>query len=134
METERDEAARRLWEAVEQAAERGAGALSNEEREGLERQMWETLLLFQDETFYTAKKLSFSYSVRGNEIFVTRKEKSITRASVDLAFWKAIELQAGGFFVDGPKKLKIFGASYLYPLFIRAGVIQNAFNEPKGKR
>ena len=57
METERDEAARRLWEAVEQAAERGAGALSNEEREELERQMWETLLLFQDETFYTAKKL-----------------------------------------------------------------------------
>ena len=86
-----------------------------------EELLWEVLGLFQDETFYTAKGLDFTYSIRGNEMFVSRKEKSITKATVLIAFEKAMEL---GRIVSGPKKLGTFGASYLYPVFVRIGVIQ----------
>ena len=55
-------------------------------------------------------------------MFVTRKDKSITRASVMAAFGKALEL---GRVVTGPKKLGTFGASYLYPVFQKIGVIKN---------
>ena len=57
-----------------------------------EELLWEVLGLFQDETFYTAKGLDFTYSIRGNEMFVSRKEKSITKATVLIAFEKAMEL------------------------------------------
>ena len=53
-------------------------------------------------------------------MFVNRKEKSITRATVNLAFEKGLELKS---VVTGPKKLGVFGASYLYPVFVRLGVI-----------
>lgn len=62
-------------------------------------------------------------SNRGNEMFVSRKTKSITKASVDLALEKIIELSGE---VAGPKKLKCFGASYLYPIFIEMGLIKNS--------
>ena len=55
--------------------------------------------------------VEFFYIIKGNEMFVTRKDKSITRASVMAAFGKALEL---GRVVTGPKKLGTFGASYLY--------------------
>lgn len=54
----------------------------------------------------------------GNEIWVSiggvKKEKSISRSSVDLAFQKYLEND-----ITGPKKLGVFGASYLLPLFQR---------------
>lgn len=56
-------------------------------------------------------------------MFVSRKTKSITKASVDLALEKIIELSGE---VAGPKKLKCFGASYLYPIFIEMGLIKNS--------
>lgn len=62
------------------------------------------------------------YKVKGNEIFVSRKEKSITRSSVILAMTKAIELQ---YKVKGPKQLETFGASYLYPIFKKIGLIDD---------
>lgn len=70
--------------------------------------------------FFTAKNLEFTYAIRGGELFVSRKEKSITRATVELAFWRALELKEA---TTGPKKLGVFGASYLYPVFIELGVI-----------
>lgn len=82
--------------------------------------LWETLIKFQRHPFYTAKNLEFSYIIKGNEMFVTRKDKSITRASVMVAFHKALELNR---VVTGPKKLGTFGASYLYPVFQKIGVI-----------
>lgn len=86
-----------------------------------EDNLWAALLLFQEYPFYTAKGLKFTYTIRGNEIFFDRKKKSITRATVDLAFQKTIELHRK---VTGPKKLSCFGASYLFPVFIRFGVIE----------
>ena len=52
-------------------------------------------------------------------MFVSRKEKSVTRASILVAYKKAQELGR----VTGPKQLGVFGASYLYPVFLRLGII-----------
>ena len=83
-------------------------------------------MAFQGYPFKTSKGLSFTYKVKGGELFFSRKEKSITRATVDIAFQKAQEL---GERTTGPKKLGVFGASYLYPVFLRLGVINKGRQE-----
>lgn len=98
----------------------GAG----EEMSHLDEFLWDALLEFQKYPFHTAKGLEFTYEIRGYEMFVDRKEKSITRATVNMAFHKALELQRAQGKVSGPKKLGTFGASYLYPVFIHIGVIE----------
>lgn len=52
------------------------------------------------EQFVTAKGLTFTYAIRGNEMFVSRKDKSLTRATAMLAFQN------------------------VYPVLIRLGVIR----------
>ena len=68
--------------------------------------------------FKTARVLEFRYRIVGNEMFVERKEKSITRSTVNMAYRKACELKV----VTGPEKLRVFGASYLYPVFLELGI------------
>lgn len=102
-----------------QAVERLAQAVRDKDRQ-LDDILWDTLILFEGYTFYTAKGLDFSYTLRGYEMFVTRKAKSITRASVMIAFHRALRL---GDEATGPKKLGTFGASYLYPILVTLGVI-----------
>lgn len=106
-----------------EAMEKLQVVLYEEDFEKTEQQLWKTLLLFEDFIFYTAKGLDFFYKIKGNEIFFSRKEKSVTRASVAIALKKAIELQKSGICIKGPKMLNSFGASYLYPVFIKIGVI-----------
>lgn len=88
--------------------------------------LWNAIVAFQGYPFKTSKGLSFTYKVKGGEVFITRKEKSITKATVDIAFRKALEL---GEKATGPKKLGVFGASYLYPVFVRLGVIKTQENK-----
>ncbi|MCO7172419.1 hypothetical protein NIA70_09630 [[Clostridium] scindens] len=62
-------------------------------------------------------------------MFFTRKDKSVTRATVNIALEKALEFQDktsgnAACIVTGPKKLGCFGASYLYPIFMGIGLIQ----------
>lgn len=85
--------------------------------------LWETLHLFEGYPFVTAKGLRYYYTIKGNEVFFTRKEKSVTRATVNMAFQTAMKLQSDGIQITGPKMLGCFGASYLYPIFKRIGVI-----------
>lgn len=94
----------------------------------LDEMLWDVLTAWQGETFYTAKGLSYTYTIRerrdgalSGEMFISRKEKSITQSTVSMAFHRALEL---GGVVTGPKKLGTFGASYLYPIFIRFGIIR----------
>lgn len=101
-----------------ECAESGTG-ISGE----TEELIWKTLVLFQEEDFLTAKGLEFTYYIRGNEMFVSRKDKSITRSSVSVSAEAAVAIQRKGLKVTGPKKLGTFGASYLYPIFMRIGVI-----------
>lgn len=93
-------------------------ALSAQEQETA---LWNMLIHLQGCVFLTAKGLKFTYQIRGGEMFVNRKSKSVTQATVFMAFRKAMELEG---IVAGPKKLGTFGASYLYPIFERLGVIK----------
>ena len=101
---------------------RRAPQLSNPE----EISLWNKLIQMQGTVLYTSGRgnrpgVQFTYTIRGAELFASTKEKSITRASIISAYWKAKELDG---FVSGPKKLGVFGASYLYPVFIAIGVIK----------
>ncbi len=75
---------------------------------------WEELKAHQGEIFYTAKKLPFQYTVRGGEMFVDRRSKSITYAT----FLNALEkLRADREHrITGPKSLNCFGAPYVWAL------------------
>ena len=92
-------------------------------------ELWKAIATLTDRTIATAKGLPFTITFKGNELFVSRKEKSITRATVDMAYQQVLKLQEAGEAIDGPKKLGTFGASYLYPLFIALGVIEAALKQ-----
>ncbi len=100
-----------------------ATALNNGNLERIKETLWNALILFEGYPFKTAKGLRHYYTVKGNEIFFSRKEKSVTKASVFMALETAIELQKNRILITGPKMLRCFGASYLYPVFQRLGVI-----------
>ena len=87
-----------------------------------EKYLWDAIMAYADYPFLTEKGLSMKYTVRGGEIFFNRKVKSVTRASVMEAFHRARQLQHEKGFVSGPKELGTFGASYIYPVFLRIGV------------
>jgi hypothetical protein len=114
--------------------------------------LWKAVVAFQSYPFHTSGRgsregVKFTYEVSksgsaggrhyegevvegyGNEMWITtlpdkvRKEKSISRSTVDLALKNALAQEG---FLSGPKKLNIPGAgSYLYPIFIRLGVIKS---------
>ncbi len=51
-----------------------------------ETKMWEAVRLLDGQTLTTVKGLPFAITVKGNELFVSRKNKSITRATVVEAY------------------------------------------------
>ena len=85
--------------------------------------LWQEFTYLQRCLFTTSKGLDFTYKTRGGEMFVDRKEKSITKATVMKAYGKVVELDG---VVKGPKTLGTFGASYLYPIFVKMGLIKTA--------
>ena len=118
--------------------------------------LWRCVIAFQSYPFTTSGRgnqtgVKFTYEVSksgsaggrhyegevvegyGNEMWITtlpdkvRKEKSISRSTVDLALKTALTVQAQEGFVSGPKKLNVPGVgSYLYPMFVRFGVITSS--------
>ena len=81
-----------------------------ENREVIEKEtVWSAIEAHQGETFYTKKGLPFTYEIRGGEMFVDRREKSITRSTFEKAFQK---IQLGG--ISGPKALGMYGAPYIW--------------------
>ena len=93
---------------------------------------WLLLQQHQGETFHTAKGLPFTYTIRGGELFVNRRRKSITVSTVRRALEKITQLEAAGEVITGPKKIGCYGASYLYPVFLQLGIIHlpQANDEP----
>ncbi|MBQ9196378.1 MAG: hypothetical protein IJ157_03960 [Clostridia bacterium] len=90
--------------------------------------LWQLLIDHQNEAYTTSGRgsrpgIPFTYAIRGGEMFVSAKEKSITKATVMTAYRNALALQAAEGCVKGPKRLGVPGAaSYLYPVFIRLGI------------
>lgn len=76
-----------------------------------ENQLWQWLVEKQGTVFYTIKGFPFTYEIKGNEVFFSRKEKSVTRATVNKAYRRMTEET-----ITGSKQLGVFGASYIYPL------------------
>lgn len=116
-------------EELKRSVERAVSLTEADGMGELDDKLWETLTFFQKDVFHTAKGLEYDYRIKGNEMFVSRKDKSITKATVLVAFHKAIELRRTVGEVTGPKKLGTFGASYLYPIFRKIGVINEIGKE-----
>ena len=66
--------------------------------------LWQMLCELQKIPFYTVKGIQFTYSIRGYEMFVDRKEKSITQATVLLSAQRVLEKQNQGIAITGPEK------------------------------
>ena len=75
--------------------------------------LWELLSEHQNETFYTVKKLPFCYVIKGGELFVDRRTKSITKATFKQALDRITENPDE---ITGPKSLNVFGAPYIWAL------------------
>lgn len=80
--------------------------------------LWQEIVDAQGEEFYTMKGLPFQYEVRGRQIFVNRKGKAITESSLRLAFH---QIEVGE--ISGPHSLKTFGASYVWSIFKKFGIV-----------
>ena len=87
-----------------------------------EEKLWQEMTALQGCLFSTCKGLDFTYRIRGGEMFVDRREKSITKASV-MAAYRKVRLLGGA--VTGPKQLGVFGASYVWPVFVKIGLVKN---------
>ena len=96
------------------------------------QEVWAMLQAHEGETFYTAKGLPFHYLIHGRELFVNRKNKSITISTVANALARIEAREAAGEAITGPKKIGCYGASYLYPVFLQLGIIHlpQANDEP----
>jgi len=86
--------------------------------------LWACIVLFAGYPFKTATGLKFTYKIgrdgKGKELFIDRKEKSITMSTVERAYEK---IEPGRVYA-GPKELgDLFGISYLYSIFYRFGLI-----------
>lgn len=84
---------------------------------------WAMLQAHEGETFYTCKGLPFCYQIRGGELFVDRRSKSITVSTIANALERIQQREADGDLITGPKKIGCYGASYLYPIFLQLGLI-----------
>lgn len=85
--------------------------------------LWDVMIAHQGETFYTAKGLPFTYTIRGGEFFTERKKKSITRATFEKAFLKVQE--DTDHTIKGPKALNVFGAPYIFAVFRMLGIVDS---------
>lgn len=85
-----------------------------------EEQLWQEIVARQGETFHTAKHLPFTYEIRGGEMFVDRRSKSITKATILKAYQRILEDTEN--LIRGPKKLNCFGAPYVWSVFLALGV------------
>ena len=89
-----------------------------------EKDFWDRLCTCAGKTYKTFRGLEYTFVVKGNELFFTRKRKSITRATIMQAYRKTKERMKKDMPISGPKKLDVFGASYLYPIFKNLGLFE----------
>ena len=68
----------------------------------------------------------FAYTIRGAEMFVYRRSKSITRSTILIAYRKVQEIEKRGGSITGPKTIGVHGDSYIFAVFKARGVIRNS--------
>lgn len=89
--------------------------------ECVEKYLWSTIEIFSGYSFTTVKGLRFRYVVNGNEIQIEQKKKSIARSSVKVALKVALGKNEN---ISELKKIEAVDISYLYPMFLRFGLIK----------
>ena len=121
-------------------------AVDTENAEKISAALWRCVIIFEGYPFCksgrgTRSGVEYTYQVThrgssggrhydgesvqgyGNELYIVqngeKKEKSISRSTVELGFQKYLEVLEEEGTVSGPKKLGVFGASYLLPVFQR---------------
>ncbi len=92
-----------------------------------EIKLWEMLCSHQGEIFTTSGRgnragVEFRYEIKGAEMFVTNRSKSITRATILYAFHKVVKMDI----IPGPKTIGVHGDSYIYAVFKALGVINDS--------
>lgn len=95
--------------------------------------LWECIVLLQEELFFTVSGLPFHYTLKKGkkgeytkEVWVDRRQnsKSLAWGSFKRAFDKVCEQEEKVIF-ERPKALgDIRGISYIYPIFYRLGIIE----------
>lgn len=79
--------------------------------------LWESILKFEGYTFETVSGEKFTYSVLSpKQIKISKKQKPISKSSVDLAALNMMKAEKKGEPITAPKKLGVFGASYILPI------------------
>ena len=89
--------------------------------------LWDVIQENQGRSFLTKKGLPFTYSIKGGELFTDRRERSITRSTFEKAYEKLLKDQIGEnapHKIVGPKTLNVYGAPYVWAVFMGIGVIQ----------
>ena len=99
-----------------------------------EIELWESICSHQEKPFTTSGRgrrpgTQFSYTIRGAEMFVSNRAKSITRATILYAYHKGREMEEQGLSVTGPKSIGVHGDSYIFAVFKEIGVL-NAVGKP----
>lgn len=88
--------------------------------------LWECIEQHQGDTFLTKKGLPFTYVVKGGELFTDRRERSITRSTFEKAYEKLVADRTGevpSCRIVGPKTLNMYGAPYIWAVFVGIGFI-----------
>lgn len=91
------------------------------------RTLWEVIESRQGTTFYTKKGLPFTYHVKGGELFTDRRERSITLSTFEKAYEKLVADRVGDdppCRITGPKSLNMYGAPYVWAVFMGIGLIE----------
>lgn len=85
--------------------------------------LWDAVTAHQNQSFTTSGRgsrpgIPFTYEIRGAEMFVSTRAKSITRSIILFAYHKVNGQQ-----ISGPKAIGVHGDSYIYAVFKAIGVI-----------
>ncbi len=107
-----------------------AMALNNGNLERIKETLWNALIIFERYPFKTAKGLRYYYTIKGNEIFFSRKEKSVTKASMFMALETAIEFRPVSFLQKSLRKRKLYRprrVQFISARFARSSLPCNAF-------
>ena len=89
--------------------------------------LWDVIQENQGKSFLTKKGLPFTYSIKGGELFTDRRERSITRSTFEKAYEKLQNDQVGENAprkIVGPKTLNVYGAPYVWAVFMGIGIIE----------
>lgn len=91
--------------------------------------LWDVIAENQGKRFMTKKGLPFTYHIKGGELFTDRRERSITRSTFEKAYEKLQADQTGEGVLGrivGPKTLNMYGAPYVWAVFVGIGLIQES--------